>query len=121
LPKKAKRNQQSTRLWLLLCFSSVKWCAWIPALTNNKKGSSSLNKLDNKPDCFFLYNRTVERATSHHRKSTMRMWRMSRGYTVEVVVALHEFFCICANDICNRLLICNVWLLSTLTNNNKIN
>ena len=47
-----KRNQQSTRLWLLSCSSSVKWSAWIPALTTNKKGSSSLNKLDNKPDWF---------------------------------------------------------------------
>jgi hypothetical protein len=51
LPNKLKENQQSTRWWLLPCLS-VRWSAWIHALTTNKKGSSSLTKLDNKPDWF---------------------------------------------------------------------
>jgi hypothetical protein len=123
-----KRNQQSTRLWLLSRSSSVKWSAWIPALTTNKKGSSSLNKLDNEPDCFF----TTQHA---YLLCATTLWTerclttASRQYTCDgrhqgtlllwLLWLFMSFFCICANDICCRLLICNVWLSSTLSNKIK--
>jgi hypothetical protein len=95
-----KGTQQSTRLWLLSCFFSLWWSAWIPALTTNKRvhrvwTNSTINQIG-----FFLQpempvvarNNTVDGAMSHHRKSTIHLWRMSPGYTVVVVVALHELF-----------------------------
>ena len=130
-----KRNQQSTRLWLLSCSSSVKWSAWIPALTTNKKGSSSLNKLDNKPDWFLkTQDASLAHTTTLWTESCLAtlgiFWLQKRAnHTPAMDIARINcccfcgsswaLFCLCANDICNRLSFAMFDCFQTLTK--KIN
>ncbi len=124
LPKKAKRNQQSTRLWLLSFSSSVKQSAWIRAHATNKKGASSLSKTRQytrlvflySPECLSLYITTLW--TERYLTAESRQYACDGCHQGTLLLLLlwlfMSSFCICANDICNRLLICNVWLLSNI-------
>ena len=61
-----KGTQQSTSLWLLSCFFSLRWSAWIPALTTNKRvhrvwTNSTINQIGflYNPKCLSLYTATL--------------------------------------------------------------
>ena len=131
LPKKEKgKNQQSTRWWLLLCSSFVRWSAWIPALKTNKRvhrvwTNSTINQI------VFLQPGTLICCTRQHCGLSAVSPHLAFSYTGDgrrmckmlLDLLLWLFMspvCLCANEICNRRWLAMLDCFQTL-NNNKIN
>ncbi len=83
-----KKKQQSTRLWLLSWLFSCDLVHWYMHSQPMQKGSSSWNKLNNKPDwflcifqsCWLRCNNTVDIVLSYHTRH-LPFHKESRQYT----------------------------------------